>query len=108
MAENKKFYLVYREDDFDCNGCDFNVFIFEEFETARKTYQRIINDYIAGWLSEKVGDDLEPLTNDVVITRDDYSIKVVDTYNNHYFKVWMDDAPREVITENTSGKSSLW
>lgn len=112
MTENKKFYLIGREDTLEDNGKDSNVWICDTYEVARELFDNMVQEYLKGYFKNRVDfDTFEALTDEVIVRTDTEGIRFVyceEKDTQLYCHVWMDEEPREVITENTRGKSSLW
>lgn len=128
MASKKKFFVVYRAHNFESNSfIDDNVFVCDTYEAAREVFDCLVKNYI-DYFNENFNDrinyevfennfdraifnSIEAKTEDVMVAKDDDGIRFVcvqNTDNDNYFRVWMDEEPREVITTKTRFKGHLW
>ena len=122
MATAKKFYLVYREDNFE-DYIDDNAFICETYDAARELFDCMVGAYLKNYDysvsydvhifngDSAIFDSIESMDENFYVAKGEEGIRYVmvrDITTDKYFRVWMDEEPREVITEKTPDKECLW
>lgn len=130
MATAKKFYLVYREDNFE-GHIDDNAFICSTYDTARELFDCIVGEYLQNYdgsvsydvygvlekdfnsidAARAIFDSIESMDENFHVTKDDKGIRYVmvrDIKEDTYFRVWMDEKPREVITTKNKLNTNMW
>ena len=130
MVTEKKFYLVYREDNFN-DSIDDNAFICESYDTARELFDCIVGEYLQNYdgsvsydvysilsknfnsfdAARAIFDSIESMDENFHVTKDDKGIRYVmirDITTDTYCRVWMDEEPRELITEKNKLNTVNW
>ena len=130
MATAKKFYLVYREDNFE-GHIDDNAFICSTYDTARELFDCMVGEYLQNYdgsvsydvygvlernsngfdAARAIFDSIESMDENFHVTKDDKGIRYVmvrDITTDTYCRVWMDEEPRAVITTKNKLNTVNW